>query len=94
MYTSEGGVLSQPDEQTCEIWGEANMDDKDLAVLSDVEPFEPVGLRLSNGASCAVTHPESVLVSKCMAASAVGDSLRFTPLAHSNEVESLPTISA
>lgn len=70
------------------------MSDKDLAVIVDAEPFVPVRLRLSNGASYDVTHPESIMLSKRMAAIAVGDSIRFISLVHINEIEPLPTVSA
>jgi hypothetical protein len=70
------------------------MSEKDLREIVHAVPFVPVRLQLSNGASYDLTHPDSILLSKRMAAVAVGDSLKFVSLLHINEVEPLPTVRA
>lgn len=70
------------------------MRDKYLTAVIRAVPFVPVRLQLSNGASCDITHPDSIMVSKRMAAVAVGDTLKFVSLLHINEIEPLPTLQA
>jgi hypothetical protein len=62
------------------------MTDDELKAAVIREPFEPVELVVSNGASYHVTHPDSVMIRKRMAAIAVGDIIHVISNIHVNQV--------
>lgn len=50
------------------------------------EPFVPVRIHLSNGATYDVTHPDGILISETVAAVAVGNHIALVSMQHINEV--------
>lgn len=65
----------------------------DLKNVVKAEPFEPARLRLTNGASYDLTHPDGILLTERYAGIAVGDQIRLIALRHIVEIEPLPTTS-
>lgn len=65
------------------------MSEDDLKSAIHREPFVPLRLHLSNGMTYDVRHPESLLVSKRMAAVVSGDVIHLLSLMHINAVEPL-----
>ena len=64
----------------------ATMDYDELNDVVKRQPFMPVQVHLSNGATYEVTHPDSILVRKRVAAIAVGDSIHLVSMLHINQV--------
>jgi hypothetical protein len=62
------------------------MTDKELSAAISKEPFRPVEIVLSNGASYQVTHPDGIMIRKRMSAVAVGDIIHTIANAHVNQV--------
>jgi hypothetical protein len=69
-----------------EIIGKNEMTDKELRQVVQARPFVPVRLHLTNGATYDLTHPDGILLSKRMAAIAVGDAIALVSLIHINEI--------
>jgi hypothetical protein len=68
------------------------MTDKELRQAVQSQPFVPVLLHLTNGATYDLTHPDGILLSKRMAAIAVGDAISLVSLIHINGIQPLPTV--
>jgi hypothetical protein len=68
------------------------MTDKELRQAVLAQPFVPVRLHLTNGSTYDLTHPDGILLSKRMAAIAVGDAVSLVSLIHINEIQPLPTV--
>ena len=62
------------------------MTDKELTAAILKEPFHPVEIVLSNGATYQVTHPDGVIIRKRMIAVAVGDLIHTISNSHVNQV--------
>lgn len=58
------------------------------------EPFLPVRIHLSNGATYDVTHPDGIVISETMAAIAVGNNIALVSMQHINEVVPITTHAA
>ena len=54
------------------------------------QPFLPVRLHLSNGATYDVTHPDGIMIGGGVAAISVGDRIAMVAIAHINEVVPVP----
>ena len=70
------------------------MKEDDLAKVVKAQPFVPVRLHLSNGATYDLTHPDGILLSERVAAIAVGNAITLVSLLHITEVTPLSTVSA
>jgi hypothetical protein len=70
------------------------MREEDLAKVVKAQPFVPVRLHLSNGATYDLTHPDGILLSERVAAIAVGNAITLVSLLHITEVTPLSTVSA
>jgi hypothetical protein len=68
------------------------MKEEDLDAVVRAQPFVPVRIHMSNGATYDLTHPDGILLSERVAAIAVGDSIALVSLAHINEILPLPTV--
>ena len=68
------------------------MTDQVLSAAVTKEPFEPVQLVLSNGATYNVTHPDAIMIRKRMAAVAVGDVIHVISNLHVNQVVPLGSV--
>jgi hypothetical protein len=68
-----------------------NPDDIKKAIHS--EPFEPVIIRLSNGAQYEVRHPENTLVGPRTSAILVGEAIQIIANFHINQIELLAAAS-
>jgi hypothetical protein len=62
------------------------MTDKELLAAIPKEPFRPVEIVLSNGATYQVTHPDGIMIRKRMSAIAVGDVIHTISNAHVNQI--------
>lgn len=71
------------------------MTDDDLnKAIRGREPFLPVRIHLSNGATYDVTHPDGIVISKNVVAIAVGDNIALVSMQHINEVVPIVTHAA
>ena len=70
------------------------MREEDLKRVVQAQPFVPVRLHLTNGATYDLTHPDGILTSRRVAAIAVGDAITLVSLLHITEVQPLPTVSS
>ncbi len=71
------------------------MDHEELyEAIRGKQPWVPVRITLSNGATYDVTHPEGIMLTESMAAISVGNRIALVALAHINEVLPQPTVSA
>jgi hypothetical protein len=66
----------------------------DLQAILKRQPFTPLRLHFSNGATHDITHPDSIIVAGNHAAVAEGDKLWFITLGHIVEIEPLATVTA
>jgi hypothetical protein len=60
--------------------------DKELMAAIPKEPFRPVEIVLTNGATYQVTHPDGIMIRRRMAAIAVGDVIHTISNAHVNQI--------
>jgi len=67
------------------------MTDKELTAAILKEPFQPIEIVLSNGATYRVTHPDGIMIRKRMVAIAVGDVIHTISNIHVNQVIPLKT---
>jgi hypothetical protein len=70
------------------------IDKEDLQEILLRRPFTPFRIHFSNGGSHDITHPDSVLLSKNIAAIAQGDRLWFTAIGHIVQIEPMPAVKA
>ena len=68
------------------------MKEEDIEAVIRAQPFVPVRIHMSNGATYDLTHPDGILLSERVAAIAVGDSIALVSLAHINEIQPLPAV--
>lgn len=68
-----------------------NSEELKAAVLTD--PFRPVQIVLSNGATYVVSHPDGIMIRRAMAAVAVGDLIHTISTEHVNQVVPLSTVA-
>lgn len=69
------------------------MNHEELAKLIKQKPFVPVRLKLSNGTTYDIVHPDGILVEKRVAAIADRGSIALVSLLHINEVAPIPASS-
>ncbi len=69
------------------------MNPDDIRKAIHAEPFEPVILRLSNGARYEVRHPENILIGPRTSAVLVGESIQIIANVHINQIEPLAAAS-
>jgi uncharacterized ubiquitin-like protein YukD len=70
------------------------MSQEDLLKAIKQSPFVPVRLKLSNGATYDIRHPDAILIEKRVAAVADAGSISLVSLMHINEVTPIPVTSA
>ena len=58
------------------------------------EPFLPVWIHLSNGATYDVTHPDGIMIGENVAAIAVGNNIALVSMRHINEIVPITTHAA
>jgi hypothetical protein len=68
------------------------MTDQEMKAAITKEPFEPVQIILTNGATYHVTHPVGIMIRKRMAAVAVGEVIHVISNIHVNQVVPLGTV--
>jgi hypothetical protein len=68
------------------------MTDQEMRAAITKEPFEPVQIVLSNGATYSVTHPDGIMIRKRMAAVAIGEVIHVISNIHVNQVVPLSTV--
>jgi hypothetical protein len=65
-----------------------NPDDLKQAIKAQ-QPFEPVRLHLSNGATFDITHPDAILISQRTSAILVAESIHLIANVHINQIAPL-----
>jgi hypothetical protein len=65
-----------------------NPDDIRQAIKAQ-QPFEPVRIHLSNGATCDVSHPDVILIGPRTSAILVGDHIQLIANVHINHFSPL-----
>jgi hypothetical protein len=65
-----------------------NQEDLKNAIKAQ-QPFEPVLLHLSNGATFEIRHPDAILISPRTSAIMVGDAIHLIANVHINYIEPL-----
>jgi hypothetical protein len=69
------------------------MNHEDLTKVVKQKPFVPLRLKLSNGTTYDIVHPDAILVEKRVAAIADQGSIALVSLLHINEVAPIPAAS-
>lgn len=71
------------------------MDHEELyEAIRGKQPFVPVRITLSNGATYDVTHPEGIMIRESVAAIGVGNRIALVAIGHINEVLPQPAVTA
>jgi hypothetical protein len=66
------------------------MNQEDLRrAIKENQPFQPLRLRLSNGSSFEINHPDAILIGPRTSGILVGDAIQIVANVHINQVEPL-----